>query len=110
MIALPLYAFDITQLAELSDAVLEIVADVAHGTIQSGRRSPVAEKLVAICFPSIKREKIEDVGTREYVPIVQMTAESVTVTIGLVIGNIGGTRLGPHIFVLPLRPAVLSCV
>jgi hypothetical protein len=46
-------------------AVLVIVADVAQGMIQSGRKSPSAEKIVETCLPSTKSEKAADVGVAE---------------------------------------------
>ena len=46
-------------------AVRVIELDVAHGIIQSGRFSPVEEKLVETCLPSTKSEKAAEVGVAE---------------------------------------------
>ena len=52
-------------MALVSDAVRVMVLDVAQGIIQSGRYSPVEEKLVETCLPSTKSEKAEEVGVAE---------------------------------------------
>ena len=65
VIALPLYASLITQVALVSEAVLVMVLKVAHGMIQSGRYSPTDEKLVEMCLPSTKREKMDEDGVAE---------------------------------------------
>ena len=50
-------------LVKVAVRVMEL--DVAQGMIQSGRYSPVAEKLVETCFPSTKSEKAAEVGAAE---------------------------------------------
>ena len=52
-------------MALVNDAVRVMVLDVAQGIIQSGRKSPSAEKIVETCLPSTKSEKADDVGVAE---------------------------------------------
>ena len=92
---LPLYASLIAQVALVSDAVLVIELEVAHGIIQSGRYSPNAEKMVETCLPSTKSEKTDEVGVAEYLPIVHIIELSVIVTTGLSLGSIGATCESP---------------
>ena len=95
VIDLPLYASDIAQVALVSNAVLVIELEVAHGIIQSGRYSPTAEKLLEMCLPSTKSENTDEVGVAEYLPIVHIIELSVSVTTGLSLGSIGATCESP---------------
>jgi len=95
--ALPLKASLIAHEALVSDAVRVMVLDVAHGIIQSGRYSPVEEKLVETCLPSTKSEKAAEVGLAEYTPIVHIIDVAVVVTTGVFVGTIAATCDRPPI-------------
>ena len=75
----------------MSEAVLEMVFEVAQGMIQSGRYSPRAEKIVETCLPSTKSENADEVGVAEYEPMAQVIKVSVMVTTGLFVGIMGAT-------------------
>jgi hypothetical protein len=79
-----------------------MVLEVAHGMIQSGKYSPVAEKFVETCLPSTKSEKTAEVGVAEYTPIVHMIEVSEAVISGLFVGIIGATCERPVTDALPV--------